>query len=321
MKQTTKAWLWTAVSLILVGLTVFSGVMTMLHWDFSKLSTVNYETNRHEIREEFDNISVITDTADIRLALSEDGICRVDCYEDEKAIHTVTVRDGTLVIDVINSKRWYEYIGIDLGGSPTITVYLPNAEYASLLIRGATGNVEVPEKFTFGDVDVSTRTGDIDCYASVNGTMILQGRTGDIDIANLSVVSLSLSVSTGKVTAAEIRCEGDLTVGITTGKINLSGISCQSLTATGRTGGIALTDVIAAERFSIGTGTGDITLTGCDAAELSLETGTGDITGCLLSDKIFITEVSTGSVDVPKTTTGGLCRITIRTGDVRLSIQ
>ena len=38
-----------AVILIIAGCMILGGVMTMLNWDFSKLSTVQYETNVYEI--------------------------------------------------------------------------------------------------------------------------------------------------------------------------------------------------------------------------------------------------------------------------------
>ena len=40
MKKSTKVWLLIAACLVLVGSLLFVGVMTMLKWDFSKLSTV-----------------------------------------------------------------------------------------------------------------------------------------------------------------------------------------------------------------------------------------------------------------------------------------
>ena len=51
-----------------------------------------------------------------------------------------------------------------------------------------------------------------------------------------------------------------------------------------------------------------------------MRTHTGDVSGNLLSDKVFITETDTGRIDVPKTTTGGKCEIKTDTGDIRISI-
>ena len=56
MKKATKGWLITAAFLVLGGCSLFAGLLTALKWDFSKLSTVGYETNKYEIGEAFGNI-------------------------------------------------------------------------------------------------------------------------------------------------------------------------------------------------------------------------------------------------------------------------
>ena len=72
--------------------------------------------------------------------------------------------------------------------------------------------------------------------------------------------------------------------------------------------------------ISVERSTGDVFFDRCDAAALSVATDTGDVTGTLLSDKVFITQTDTGSVDVPPTTSGGICGITTDTGDIRMDI-
>ena len=60
---------------------------------------------------------------------------------------------------------------------------------------------------------------------------------------------------------------------------------------------------------------------GSDAAELFVKTDTGDVTGSLLTDKIFITQTNTGDVDVPDTAAGGRCEIRTNTGDIEIKIN
>ena len=64
-----------------------------------------------------------------------------------------------------------------------------------------------------------------------------------------------------------------------------------------------------------------MSFTACDAGELHVKTDTGDVTGSLLSDKIFFAESDVGSVDVPKTTTGGVCEIQTNTGNIAITID
>jgi DUF4097 and DUF4098 domain-containing protein YvlB len=64
---------------------------------------------------------------------------------------------------------------------------------------------------------------------------------------------------------------------------------------------INLKNVVAAGNFSIVSDTGDVKLGHSDAANISVKTSTGNVTGTLLSEKVFITETSTGKINVPKT--------------------
>lgn len=320
MRQTAKTWLIIAASLVLIGILAFVGIMTRNHWDFSALSTVKFETNTVDVNEGFQSISIISDTADIALLPSGDGKCRVDFYEWEKVRHTASVRDGTLMIEVIDTRSWFDQIGFFLG-SPKITVYLPQTAYASLSIEQSTGNVVIPEDFTFERIGISVSTGDVDCCASASGIIRIGTRTGHIHAEGLSAGALELSVSTGRVDVRSITCDGTVGVTVSTGKALLADVSCGSLISSGSTGDITLKNVIAAEQISIERSTGDVSFEQGDAAELLIKTDTGDVTGTLLSEKVFITQSDTGRIEVPETVTGGKCKITTDTGDINIEIK
>ena len=277
MKKSTKIWLITATSLVALGCIMFSVAMTKIHWDFTKLSTVKYETNTYEVTDDFNSISMLTDTADILFVQSDDKICKVVCYEMSDLKRTTTVQKNTLTINVTDERERYDHIGITLG-SPKITVYLPKTEYDSLAIKEDTGDIEVPKDFKFGTIDIATSTGDI--------------------------------------TIAGVTCEDDIVINVSTGKANLTDIKCKSFISDGSTGDISLNNVIATEKFSIERSTGDVKFDACDATEIWVETDTGDVTGKLLSEKIFITQTSTGDVHVPKSTNGGKCEITTSPRDI-----
>ena len=102
-----------AVALIFIGTVAFVGVMFMFKWDFAKLSTDKYETNSYEINEDFDNILIETDTANVTLVPYFDGKCSVVCYEQSNVKHSVLVRDGALTVSVEDTRKWYEYIGFN----------------------------------------------------------------------------------------------------------------------------------------------------------------------------------------------------------------
>lgn len=82
MKKSTKIWLSIATLLVFAGLIMFVIVLAEVEWDFDKLNTREYETNIHEINEEFNNISMDMDIADVKFVLANDGKCMIECYEE-----------------------------------------------------------------------------------------------------------------------------------------------------------------------------------------------------------------------------------------------
>lgn len=318
MSKSVKIWLIVGASFVLVGAIIFGGVMMALNWDFSKISTVKYETNEYEINDSYKNIKVVTDTAKINFVPAENT--KVVCYEDTKQKYSVSVQGDTLVIELSNNKKWYEHIGINFG-SPKITVYIPAGEYGALTINGDTSDTQIPKDFKFESIDISQSTGDVKCLASAIGDIKIKTSTGHITVEDITAGLLDLKVSTGDIIASNIECEGNLSIKVTTGKTNLSNIKCDAIVSTGSTGDFISTNVIANEIIDIKRTTGDIRLDSCDAGELIIVTDTGNVKGTLLSDKVFIVKTDTGSIKVPETVSGGKCKITTDTGDIKIEIK
>ena len=234
--------------------------------------------------------------------------------------HTVSVEDGALKINVSNKKTWLDYIGFNFS-TPKITVYLPVGAYDKLKIESNTGDVFIPSELKLGSIDVKVNTGGVECKASATETIRIKTTTGDIKLTNVSADAVYLTVSTGQITASGINCAGDISMTVSTGKVLLSDTKCKNLTSSGNTGGITLDGVNVGNKLSIERTTGDVELNDSDAHEIWIKTNTGDVEGTLLSEKIFITHTSTGDVEVPKSTTGGVCEITTTTGDIEIDIK
>lgn len=320
MRKSTKIWLIAAACLVLIGCIMFGGVMSMLKWDFTKLSTVKYETNNYEIFEDYQNISIVTDTADIVFVPSENQNTHVLCHEQQNMKHSVTVKEGTLVIEVVDTRKWYEHIGIHFGG-PKITVAIPKKQYGTLSVKTDTGDIAIPKNFTFESIAVSGSTGNVANYASALDGIKITTSTGKITVNNVSAGQIDLSVSTGSVAVSAVTCAGDVQIRVSTGKTDLADIQCNNLTSSGSTGSISLSNVIATGKISIQRSTGNVRLHESDAAEIFVETDTGDITGSLLTDKVFIAHTDTGRVDVPGTVTGGKCELRTDTGDISVTVK
>lgn len=296
----TAIWIVTAIAFILIGCVLLGVVMIESGWDFTNLSTVEYETNTHSVTDAYSHISILTDTADIVLVPSEDGSTSVVCYEQTDLNHRVQVQNGTLCVEPLDDRKWYDHIGIHFG-APSITVYLPAGVYGDLKVVGSTSNLQIQSGFTFANMDVALTT-------------------GDIHMDQITATSIDASVSTGYITASSVTCEEDMTIRVSTGDVALAEVQCRNLITNGNTGDLVLNNTVATENISVTRTTGDVRLDSCDAATVSIVTDTGDVSGSLRTDKVFVVHTDTGRVRVPSTTTGGRCEITTDTGDITIII-
>ena len=279
MAKTKRIWFTVASCFTVIGAVVFAVAMTLNHWDFSKLNTGKHIINEYDISEEFKDIKIETDTADIIFLPSEDGKCRVVCEEDEKALHYVSAENGQLTISLKDNRKWYDHIFFDFSNYK-ITIYIPKGEYGKLSVKNSTGDINIPACFGFENVGVTVSTGDVYISASVSEKLEINVSTGDVIISDSE---------------------------------------CGSIVSDGSTGNIILKNVRASEKIEIKRSTGDVTLESSDASEIYVKTSTGDVKGRLLSEKVFITYTSTGSVHVPKTSEGGRCEIITSTGDIEFT--
>lgn len=321
MNRKLKISLIIAVSLLIIGGSMFAGALAVNNWDFKNLSTVKYQNSTYEIDEEFYNISIKTETDDIVFKKAEDKKCKVEFFEDAKIKHSAIVEGDTLTIEETDNRTWLDYIQFLNFGSTKITVYLPTDSYDTLNIQTNTGDINIPRGFDFKNLKIEGSTSDVLLKASISKGAEIKVSTGDIKIDGAKFGELKTSVTTGDTTLKNIDCEGEIWVDVSTGYIKMSDVTAKSFKSSGSTGDIDLKNVIIKENMYLDRSTGDIKLINSDAGEMFIKTSTGDVEGTLLSGKIFITETETGTVRVPKTTKGGKCQIKTDTGDIKITIK
>lgn len=318
MSRAAKGWLIAAAVLIVTGTLLFGGAMMMLKWDLPQLSTNPFEVNEHTVDGAFTHLSVDTDTAQVHVVPAEGDDIRVVCREYAKCTHRVTVEEDTLHIQVEDTRKWYQRIGIFMG-SPSVTVELPARAYGALRIRGETGSVEVDSTLRFAEAEVTLSTGSIRYCAPTDGGVTLETATGRIRGEGFSADALKVTVSTGQVQLRDLQC-GSLTAAGDTGSIGLWNVAVEREADIRRsTGKVTLTDTTAAT-LAVHTDTGDVSFERCDADDIRITTDTGDVEGSLRTGKTFITRTDTGRVTVPDTA-GGRCEIATDTGDIRVEIK
>lgn len=251
-----RKWTKIATALILCGGLLFAGVMIELDWDFRKLSTDQFETNSYELFEPYYNVRIVTDTAHVSILPAEDRVTAVDCYELTSAKHTVSIQDGTLTVEVQDTRQWYEHIGFHFE-SATVKVYLPSGVYSDLTIECNTGDVEIAPDFRFNKIAIDLDTGDATNRASAKESITICTDTGDVRLDGCDATTLKIETDTGDVhldgcDAATLRIETD------TGDVTGTLLSDKVFIAHASTGDVSVPHTNTGGRCEITTDTGDI---------------------------------------------------------------
>lgn len=207
-----------ALSLILVGGIIFVIVMTSLNWEFTRLISDDYTTSTYTVEEQYSGIKITANTANITFAPSTDGKTTVTSYANEDIICNVTVSDGTLVIEMNDTCKWYEKL---ISGGADLTVSIPAGDYAALKIDISTGDAVVPADFSFASIDIDTTTGDVECMASASGNINIEATTGDVTLNGITAQNLSIDISTGNVNINNTTVENKLKIDGTTGDVEM----------------------------------------------------------------------------------------------------
>lgn len=349
----TKKLIIIGVILLLVGFSVAVAALLILK-DLGELGN-DLISKTYEINNDFNNIDLELEEADLNIYLSNDGINKAVCLEKEKITFSVSVVDNTLKIEENNEK----FIEIMNFSNPEINLFLVKDTFEFLNIEYDTGDIDIPNHFTFENVAIEGDTGDTIFSAKVNNDLDIEVSTGDISIYQSYLKNVKLEASTGDINVIESNINGNLKTELSTGKTyikdntilgNLSLTSdtgkkivetCEikgNINVIGDTGGIQISDsnsnnltvqlstgdcklvnYIAFNDIKIKTSTGKVSFDLTDGKNFDIVTSTGDIVGNILSEKIFDIDSDTGDEKHPSTYSGGIFKARSSTGDIKIS--
>lgn len=211
MKKATKFSLAAGGLLLAAGLILFFCGMAMEDWDFSSLSTVNYEQREYAAQGEVTELSVDICAADIRAEVSEEAEnvhisypVRVDKEGNVLAQTDISEENGVLTITEESAGPGIEF---GFAGSPEMTITLPAKALTKISLRTNAGNISL-SGVQAEQVSCASNTGDIAVAETEAEQLILSSDTGNVRAENMTAGLLSLAADTGNVTfAGEIRAE------------------------------------------------------------------------------------------------------------------
>ncbi len=318
MKKAVKISLILATILVVLGLGMFVTVLAVNEFDINKVSGEMTETKEVALTESFNNIDIDVETANIIFIKTDLPEGKVVCQERKRVKYHVSIDEDTLKITVDDNRRWYHYVGLRFERDD-MKVYLPQATYNSLILKSATGNIEIPKEFNFTSVNLTSATGYLKMEASTN-ILNVKFNTGGAKLKDMNLDSLDINNATGKIELENVNVTDHVELKSNTGSITLTNVNAKSLNLSVDTGKVLLDNVILQNRLRVKSSTGTVTLVGIDAGEIYITTSTGTVTGTILTPKIFRAKSDTGRVTVPHTTTGGICEIETDTGTINIKI-
>lgn len=310
--------------LVAVGCVAVGGVMAlagcaMMDGTLGGLDNGKLQAKTYTVGDAFENIHVAVDTADVVLAVSNDGTCKVVCTEKEKFTYNVGVENQTLYVKPQNDAKWYNNFTLFSFKEMKVEVYLPATAYARLTIGSDTGDINVPSAFTFTAAHLQTDTGDCQ-WAATASTLSIETDTGDIDARGFTAEQVSIATDTGDMDVENVTVSGGLNTETNTGETEMENVQCRQLAMKTDTGDIELKNTVALEKLTIESDTGEVSFVDVDSADIFVKTDTGDVEGSLQSGKIFSYKTDTGDVRLPANGDGGKCEIITCTGDIHIKI-
>lgn len=314
MKKGTIIALVVAIVLILIGGTV---LVLGLSFAGEAKDTVTVVTESEiSIQDSFDSVLIDTEDCNVDIVLFEGAADpHVVLKERDRTSHSVLVEDGTLKIRMVDNRTWKDHIGVNWE-SMEMTVYLPKAEYASLQITTATGDIRLPGGFSTREMALRSDTGKISCVGVSGDVLDCMTSTGDISVRNSTPNVIKLHSSTGDLGVSVVAGD-EMHLKTDTGDVDAEKVNAGMFTCSSSTGEVDLEGVLAEDYLQIRTTTGDVGIENCDAGRVDIETDTGDVEGHFLTPKWFSAHSDTGNIKVPNTSEGGECRIATDTGDIR----
>ncbi|MBQ8309948.1 MAG: DUF4097 family beta strand repeat protein [Clostridia bacterium] len=282
----------------LVGLTL---AFALSGFNIFNFNSMEFHTNSYTVSETFSKIHVSDIECDIRLFPSDDESTRIEAKENDKIYYTIQAENEILEIKRHDKRAWYEHIGFFFNQDMVLKLYLPKSAYELLTLETVSGNIEVPDSFTFTSITLKTTSGEITSECTVNNGATVAVTSGNIRICNV--------------------LDGKISVGSVSGNITLTNSQGTHLRLSATSGNIKLQNVIATGDINAETVSGGIELDRVDGAKLSAKTTSGNVTCKLLSPKNYSVSTTSGSTHYPASDeSAGICEVSTVSGNINIEL-
>lgn len=295
MRKSVLIALIVAIVCMILGMVLAGAALVSVGFRFENLSTVELTYGDYTVTEDFSAIDIDSLSADVRVKLSEDDVCRIE-YATRGGL-TQYVTNGTLCVEE-GRVAPIVYIGIGTVRE-YVTLYLPRDTYESLTIHTTSGDIYVFPAFdAVKNAELSSTSGDISFIGTVSESLTAESTSGEIVIHEPNAKTVRVKT--------------------TSGDVSLSAVYAETVSVKTVSGEVELESVTAKETLTVSTNSGDIDLY-CDAGEIYIESTSGDIEGSIGSAKHYIVDTTSGRIRIPPNDeSADICKIHTTSGDIEI---
>ena len=320
---------------IVWGCALFVSCSSSEGFDWKRLSLQKYEEKSFATAEDFEAVSIVSDTDNIIILPSADNTTKVEYTASNVLDYDIRVADGKLSIQTLDNRKWYHHINI-YTPSITLTIYLPERQYQEFNIQAKTGDVTAVNSFTFGALNIHVSTGDLSLSNLTCDSVALTVSTGDISVSNFKVSgdfyadsstgektfhnvscnNATITASTGDLFLSNIQASGDVSVESSTGDQKYDNLTCNNATMISSTGDKTISTLTAFGNLTIQSGSGENSFNNIVCNELKVTTSTGRQTYADVSCGATELRADTGKIHMTNLVSSALLNITTDTGDI-----
>lgn len=307
MSNSTRNALIVALCFIGVGLILLFGAMSITGFDFTairdgSMDTTNSIIKTAEISDPFHSIRIDDVQCDVQILPSADGTCSVVYTDSDLFTHQIEVQNQTLTVTRKDIGSWMDRIFVIWTEESYVKVYVPAENLERLSITTVSGNILVPDGFSFREAHLSSTSGNIGFTSLVEDALTISTTSGDISLERLRQSELNLDT--------------------TSGCISLGDIQGKSLSVNTASGDIAMRQVVISGHTEISTASGDIELRDVDSQSADFNTASGDIEGTVLAPKNFDADTSSGEISLPPSDgSAGRWSFSTASGDIEVEVS
>ena len=206
-----------------VGSVTALWALSRMGWRMNELETVTFSEKTTVIDTDFDSIQITDINAHISLYQSQNGECKAVFIETEHLTFDIQNNGGTLTIEQKDDSKWYERFGVIVSDTYYLKLYLPKAQYSELTIESVSGDAELTSGLDFGDINISTVSGEIILDKCDGVTIDIATVSGDVKAHLLTDKTFYIDTDSGTVNVPKsVSGDGDCRIDTTSGDIHVT---------------------------------------------------------------------------------------------------